>query len=164
MSQYKDILEEKFNLIKGFLEEKGVSCEIDLVREYMIQIKLKNNIKFKLHYSPKKNTFKPEFVSGFDMNIEKEIRLFIDEGGLIKSRVSKEDRSIVLKEKEKRRLIEIYNKILEYKDCYIEYDPLINTLIKICTEEEKKEIEINRNNFDKLQIIARRYIGDTECK
>lgn len=164
MSQYKDILEDKFNLIKSFLEEKGVSSEIDLVREYMIQIKLNNNTKFKLHYSPKKNSFKPEFISGFDIDIEKEIRLFIDNGGLIKSRVNKEDRVTALKEKDKRRLIEIYNKILEYKDCYIEYEPLINALIKICTEQEKKEIEINKDNFDKLQIIVRRYISDTECK
>lgn len=164
MSQYKDILEEKFNRIKDFLGEEGIGCEIDLVREYMIQIKLNNNTKFKLHYSPKKNSFKPEFISGFDIDIEKEIRLFIDEGGLIKSRVSKEDKLEALKEKDKRRLIEIYNKILKYKDCYIEYDPLINALIKICTEQEKKEIEMNKNNFDKLQIIVRRYIGDTECK
>lgn len=164
MSQYKDILEEKFNLIKYFLEEKGIISNIDLVRDYMIQIKLNNNTKFKLHYSPKKNTFKPEFISGFDVHIEKEIKLFIDEGGLIKSRVNKEDMLTALKEKDKRRLIQIYNKILEYKDCNIEYDPLINALNKVCKKEEIKEIEINKNDFEKLEIIVRRYIGDTECK
>lgn len=177
MYECEDILKEKFNLIKDFLESQGSKCEIDLVRNYMIQIEVNSNTKFKLHYSPKKNTFKPEFVKSFDKSIEEEIRRFIDGDGLVKSIVDKEDknkakedrkeaikvRNKLIKEKDKRKLKKIYSKLEQYKDCNIEFEPLIDALMKVCTEEEKKQIQENRYNFDKLEEITRGHIIDIKC-
>lgn len=161
MYEYEELLKEKFEVIKQFIENRGYTCEIDLIRDYLLQIKVNTKMKFKIYYKAKKDSFSVQFIKGFEENeiLKKDIEEFIDNGFLNKiSRENKEEVNTKIKEKYLKGLSDMYQKIYKYKDCNIEYTPLIKELFNVCTEEEKIEIENNKYDFNYLESIVRRYI------
>lgn len=160
MYEHEELLRKKFEIIKTFIESKGNTCEIDLIRDYLLQINVNGNMKFKVYYKAKKNSFSVQFINGFDdEKLKDDIKQFIYDGFLDKiSKQEKEEVIVKIKEKNLKRLSNVYNKISKYRDCNIEYTPLIKELFNVCTEQEKVEIENNKYNFHKLEDIVRRYV------
>lgn len=150
------IFKDNFIHIKEFIKsEFNMNSSMDIKGQYEFHVILENMQKVRINYSPKKNTFKVVNINLQETTYEK-IRVFTSTLPKKEDELNKE----IFDENENIKEVKYYYDIFKkYRNCFISFNPLIQSLQNICSEDEKLKLNEIKDNFIEIERITLNYIS-----